>query len=326
MIGVYALSFFVTLFLALLLTKATINFSSSFHLFSKKRPRNIHKMNVSRFGGVALFVSFWTIVFLHPRLIPSPQLAGFFIASAILCIGSLCDDFYEQAWKFQLAIQGIALVPLILSGLRIDFIRDPFGGIIFLSPIIGIIALGVWVIFIVNAINWLDGVDGLASMVGLIALLVLFFLALKSDVNQPPLALTNIIMAGSLAGFVLYNFPPAKIFLGTVGANFLGFFLATQAVFAGGKLATTTLVLTPFLFDVIWVIYTRIKENRSPFIADYTHLHFRLLKKGLSPKIILLFYVSMSGALGIIALMANTKEKFILLAIATLLSLLISLA
>ena len=326
MIGIYALSFLTTFVIAVLLTKAVITLSSSFHLFSKKRLRDIHEMDISRFGGIALFFSFWLVIFFHPLLIPSGRLAGLFIASAILCIGSLCDDFYEQTWKFQLAFQGIALVPLILSGLRIDFIRDPFGGIIFFSPVIGIIALGIWIIFLINAINWLDGVDGLASMVGLIAILSLFFLVLKSDVNQPPLALANIIMAGAIAGFALYNFPPAKIFLGTMGANFLGFFLATQALFAGGKLATVTLVLTPFLFDALFVIYTRIKENRSPFIADHAHLHFRLLKKGLSPKIILLFYLFMSSALGITALIANTKEKFIILAMAMIVSFLISLA
>lgn len=167
-----------------------------------------------------------------------------------------------------------------------------------------------WILFTMNAFNWLDGLDGLASGVGLMAVCALFFLSLTPQVNQPPLAIMNATMAGALTAFLMVNMPPAKIFLGTSGALFLGLFLGTQAIVAGGKLATLSLVLAPFFLDALWVIFERIKKRHSPFSPDLLHLHFQLFRKGVKKGTILFSYLATSGMLGILALQLGTQGKF----------------
>jgi len=311
MLPSFALSFFASFVLAGIILEATIFAAKRYRLFPRKRLRDAHHGNVSRLGGVALFCSFWIIFFLHPLLALSPLLWGLFAASLILFTGSLLDDTKERSWVFQLFFQIAALIPLILAGMTIAFIRNPFGGTITLPGVLGIAAASLWILFTINAFNWLDGLDGLASGVGLMAVGALFFLSLTREVNQPPLAIINAIMAGSLLALFMASIPPAKIFLGTTGALFLGLFLGTQTVIAGTKLATLSLVLAPFFLDAIWVIAMRLKQGASPFKPDLLHLHFRLLEKGFKKRTILFLYLAASGFLGILALLLNTQEKLV---------------
>jgi len=121
-------------------------------------------------------------------------------------------------------------------------------------------------------------------MTGRIAKITLFFLSISNLVNQPPLGIISIILAGAVLGFLVFNFHPAKIFMGTSGSMFLGFILATLAIFSGGKIATALLVMGFPVMDAIWVIAQRIKSGKSPFKGDARHLHYRLLEKGWTRK------------------------------------------
>lgn len=312
---IYAIAFLVSLLLSGILIFLIVRFSKAFFLFPVLRARDIHTFPVSRLGGLALFSSFWIVFALHPSLTFTPPLWGIFISSTILFFFSLFDDLRERSWMFQLTGQILALAPLFFLGITITFVRNPFGGIIFFPLIPSLIFTAVWILLLLNALNWLDGLDGLSSGVGLIAVVTLFGLALNPSVNQPPVALMNAIMAGALVALFFFSFPPAKIFLGSAGVTFLGLFLATQSIFAGGKLTTTTLVLAPFLFDMLWVIGERLYHKQSPFLGDFRHLHFVLFKRGYSQQRILLFYLIASFLLGFFALYLDTLGKFILLLI-----------
>jgi UDP-N-acetylmuramyl pentapeptide phosphotransferase/UDP-N-acetylglucosamine-1-phosphate transferase len=162
-----------------------------------------------------------------------------------------------------------------------------------------------------NIVNWLDGLDGLAGGVGIIGFLTLFFLSVSSLVNQPPIGIISIAASGAIMGFLLFNFYPAKIFMGTSGAMFIGFLLAVVSVFSGAKLATVALVLTVPILDAVWVIIRRIRKRSSVFQRDKSHLHYRLAELGFSQNKIVFFYYALSIFFGIIALKLNGLGKLI---------------
>ena len=161
----------------------------------------------------------------------------------------------------------------------------------------------------------LDGMDGLVAGISAIAALVIFGLSLAPQVRQEQTALLAIIFAGSLLGFLILNFHPAKIFLGEGGSTLAGFMLAVLAIVSGGKIATTLLVMGLPLLDMVWVILLRLARRQSPFTGDRKHLHFKLIEIGLSePQAVLLLY-ALTGIFGLSALFLQSRGKLIALVI-----------
>jgi UDP-GlcNAc:undecaprenyl-phosphate GlcNAc-1-phosphate transferase len=146
--------------------------------------------------------------------------------------------------------------------------------------------------------------------VAAIALAVLFFLSRRPDVAQYGSAMLSIIALGAVVGFLPFNFGRAKAFLGDTGSVFLGFLIGVIAIISGGKVATAFLVLAiPFL-DAVIVFGSRLLHQQSPFQADKTHLHHRLLALGFKQwQIVGLFYV-VTLAFGLIALNTQTLGKY----------------
>jgi UDP-GlcNAc:undecaprenyl-phosphate GlcNAc-1-phosphate transferase len=161
----------------------------------------------------------------------------------------------------------------------------------------------------------LDGMDGLVTGISTIAALVIFGLSLTPQVMQEQTAMLAITLAGSLLGFLILNFYPAKIFLGESGSTFTGFMLAVLAIVSGGKMAITLLVMGIPLLDMIWVIYKRIRSGRSPFSGDREHLHFKLLEVGLSQPQAVIFLYALSAIFGIAGLFLQSRGKLIALSI-----------
>jgi len=132
---------------------------------------------------------------------------------------------------------------------------------------------------------------------------------------QPETALLCIILAGVALGFLIFNFHPAKIFLGEGGSTFLGFTLGTLAIISGGKIATALLCMGIPILDVIWVVSRRLITKKSPFLGDKKHLHFRLLDIGFSHRQTVLFLWFMSACFGITALFLKSRGKLIALGV-----------
>jgi UDP-N-acetylmuramyl pentapeptide phosphotransferase/UDP-N-acetylglucosamine-1-phosphate transferase len=190
-------------------------------------------------------------------------------------------------------------------GVSIDFLSIPTGGMVQLGwwslPI-----TVVWLVGMVNAINWIDGLDGLAAGVSGIAAVVMLVAALF--MHQPAAALIAAAIAGASLGFLRYNFNPAQIFMGDGGSYFMGFTLAAVGVVGLVKTAAVTAVLLPFLIlavpivDMSAVILARLRRGKSPFVADKSHLHHRLLRAGLSHRLTVLFIYSLTLWVGSLAL------------------------
>jgi len=232
-------------------------------------------------------------------------LSGILVGGTIIFLLGLADDLYNLSPKFKLFVQvGAALIAFLL-GVKIEFLNNPMGGVLWL----GMLTLPVtilWIVGISNAMNFIDGVDGLAGTVGIISAVTLGVVALSTTIPSPVSALVAAILAGSLMGFLLFNFNPARIFMGDSGALFVGFTLATLSVVGVLKSIAVTMLLPVFILaapimDISYSTIRRLAKGKSPFVADSEHIHHKLIDAGLSHNRTVLVFVLMTISAGIIA-------------------------
>lgn len=294
----------------------------------RRETRHGYKKTISRLGGVAMLIAFIFAVFFDPHLVLTREFYGLLFGGVLIFIFGLWDDLSELGWKIQVFFQVALTVLIFIFGMRITSLTNPFGGIWVLpySDLVvpGFIILFVWIFLVMNAMNWLDGIDGLCGGVSLITLTTIFFLSLKPEVFQPPMAILSVIGVGVVLGFLLFNVYPARILAGTVGSMFLGFLVATLAIIAGTKIATASLVLSLPIADAIFVVWQRFHEGVSIFQPDKRHLHYKLLELGWSERRIVWFFFSVTALIALIALNTQALGKFlaILLVLCVLFSLL----
>ena len=309
MIFTLTLIFTVAFFGALLLTPLVARLATRFGFVDvPHEPKHVHQAPIPRLGGVALFVPFLAAVglsFLLPVERQDPlelhRLAGLLLGSAMVFGLGIYDDKRELGPVPQFAIQFLAASVAIYFGITIGQIANPFGGVITLSLPVTLAFTLFWLLGMMNTVNWLDGLDGLAGGVTVIASVLLF--VHSHSLGQYSIALLPLALAGCVLGFLPFNFYPAKVFMGTSGAIFLGFALGTLAIIGGAKMATALLVLGVPILDVAWQIVNRLRLGRSPFFGDRGHLHHRLLDLGFSQRrVVLLFYLLCAtfGALALI--------------------------
>lgn len=286
------------------------------------RERDIHNGRVPRIGGVAITLTVFLVVvailIFKPEALDFTEdsvfgvdknVVGFIIAMLLLGLTNCLDDFRGVDWRIRLAVQILAGCIIYWFGIKIGWLSNPFGDQIVLGAF-DLFFIVIWVATISNTVNLLDGVDGLASGIGVIALMVLLFLSLNPEVDQPQNALLSAIGVGAILGFMPFNFLKSKVFLGDTGAIFIGFLIAVVAIISGGKVATAFLVLViPFL-DAVVVVISRLLKRRSPFAADKSHIHHRLLALGLKPYQVVISLWSVSLIFGLIALNTQTLGKF----------------
>jgi len=161
------------------------------------------------------------------------------------------------------------------------------------------------------ALNFIDGLDGLAAGVAAIAALTLGGLALLPQVSEPFVAWMAFTLAGAVAGFLLFNFHPAKLFLGTTGVAFLGTMLAVLSIFGTAKVAAALLVLGVPIIDTFYVLVRRMISGQPPFAPDRGHFHHRLLDVGLTHQQAVLFIYLLTAALGSLAFMTTGRAQLV---------------
>ena len=269
-----------------------------------------------RLGGIALYLAFGLAI-----LLPWPWVAdrtveearrviGLLLGATVLVVVGAVDDRKDlSAWP-QLVAQVLAAVIALLFGIRINQVPNPFGSnleasVWLLPPGVNELVTVVWLIGAVNAINFVDGLDGLAAGVAVIGAAVLFLHS--SQLGQYSVALLPLALAGASLGFLRYNLTPARITLGTSGALFLGFALASQAVIGGTKAATALLVLGLPLLDAAFIVVRRLLQGHAPWRGDRTHLHHRLQQAGLSERQVVLLFYGFSLAAGALALLLSSR-------------------
>ena len=269
--------------------------------------RRIHTKPTPRLGGVAISLAFVIGVYFSlafPRSDPNEpeRLKGLLIGCALMFLIGLVDDYYELKSTPQLIAQFIAALIAIGSGVLVIQISNPFSDALplYFQEWFGVLFTAFWLVGMINTINWLDGVDGLAAGVSVISGSIMFIHTFRLE--QYSISLLALALIGAALGFLLFNFSPARIFMGSTGTNVLGFALGVLSIIGGAKVATALLVLGVPILDVAWQIISRLRAGKSPFVADRGHLHHHLLDLGLSQRTIAICYYILSAIFGILAL------------------------
>jgi len=335
-LAVLAPWFVVAFLLSVLATFLVRKYAPGFGLLDEPvAPRKLHPKPVPLFGGLAIFVSLAVVVifilfftnFLTSGEIGYQQYLGFLLGGAILMIGGFLDDKFSLPPKLTIIAPVLAALIVVLFGIQIEKLTNPFGGVIYLAAWQSNILVFVWLMIIMYTTKFLDGLDGLATGITAVGTSVVLALSLTVVYFQPDVALLSVVALGALLGFLIFNFHPASIFLGEAGSTFVGFLIGVLAVISGGKLATALLVLGVPVLDVAFVVLRRVLRGgiSAAFKGDRTHLHHRLLNSGLSTRQVVFFYFALAGGFGVLTLFLQSKEKMIALGLLFLLALLVAL-
>ncbi|MEK7103089.1 MAG: MraY family glycosyltransferase, partial [Patescibacteria group bacterium] len=232
------------------------------------------------------------------------------LGGLLILVGGMLDDVYNlKPW--QQIIWPIAAACIIVSaGIGIEHVSNPLGGTIELGGWSSVVTF-MWLMVVMYTTKFLDGLDGLVSGMTVINAVIIAVLSLFFFINIPT-AILAVIIASAYAGFLVFNFNPASIFLGESGSLLAGYFLGILAIISGAKLATTMLILGIPILDAVWVISRRMFiERRSPFQADRKHIHFRLLDAGLSQRQAVLVLYIFASIFGVAALFLQSTQKLI---------------
>ncbi|SER27238.1 glycosyltransferase family 4 protein [Piscibacillus halophilus] len=264
--------------------------------------RKIHTMEKPYLGGVAIFIS---VMITYLIFWPNHQYQIAIISGAfVMLLTGLLDDKYSLKPVVKLAGQGLAALIIISSDLLIDKINIPFFGDIELGNLSVVVTI-FWILAVSNAINLIDGLDGLAAGVASIALLSITIMAVI-DGNWIVALLCTMILGANL-GFLVFNFYPAKIYMGDSGSLFLGYMVAVISMLGLFKNVALFSFIIPFIVlavpivDTIFAIIRRMRNGESIMNADRKHFHYQLLDAGLSHKgAVILIYV-FSGMFGLLA-------------------------
>lgn len=305
-------SFIVTTLSFPLVIKLAKKFKLVDNPLVRPHPAHVQKRVVPRAGGIAPFVGivFSILIFLP---LTSP-LFGTIVGLLILLVLGLIDDRYPNfSPYFRLAGQFAAALVVVLSGVTINFITNPLGGIIHFPILLGQLLSLIWIVWVMNMINWSKGVDGQMPSITTTAALILGLLSLKltlqGDPSQAQVAKLAFTVTGASFSLLIFNWHPAKIFPGFSGSNVLGLMIAVLAILSGAKLATAGLVLLIPATDFAYTFFRRIVQGKSPVWGDRGHLHHKLLEAGLSHQTISLFYFLGSVILGAVALNLSSSGK-----------------
>jgi len=223
--------------------------------------------------------------------------AGLTVVGLIaLALGWADDRWRLPAWS-KILVQALCGVILNAFGFGVDKLSNPLtGGSLDLAGY-GVVIDVVWTVAIANAINLIDGLDGLAT--GVVAISTATLVAVALGHADSSLFWVGAILVGSLLGFLHYNFPPAKVFLGDTGSQFLGVTMAALALLENDKGTAAITLLLPIvamgvpLLDSVMAFLRRLGNGGRIFRADQEHLHHRLLRLGLTHRqaVVLLYYV-----------------------------------
>lgn len=309
---------------------------------NKNTERKIHSYALPRLGGLAVLLPFLGIFLTSVNM--TPALWGIFLAVVVLMISGLIDDKLDISGRSQFMFQVIAAAITVITGTSITFVQvlgiefdlNLFSKEIFIGDFIYNFVFPAdlftifWIVTIINALNWVFGIDALGEGITIITSLTIMFIAVKT--GRPELAVLPGALAGSLAGYFPYNYPPSKIISGTIGTSSYGYLIAVLATISGAKISTAILLLTLPLFDMVWVILYRIRRFRNmpllkrPFQSGRVHMHHRLMSIGYTMKEVLVIETAAMGIIAVIAYyLAGFGAKLLSVVIFTSFILIISL-
>ena len=275
--------------------------------------RRVHDHPIPRMGGLAIFLGFVLSMLLFVDM--STQIMGLLLGTVIIAVMGAVDDIVSlNAWV-KLLGQFLAGIVAIRCGIVVDAVSNfgPAGGTTFLNTNwLSIPLTLLWIVSCTNAVNLIDGLDGLA--VGVSTISSLTMLVVSVFVAEPSVSLILAALTGACLGFMPYNLNPAKIFMGDVGSQMLGFVLSTASILGLFKFHAIISFLVPLLAlavplaDTVFAFVRRLAHGQSPFHADRGHFHHRLLAMGMSQKQAVAVLYGVSAVLGLIAVLMTGQS------------------
>lgn len=278
----------------------------------------LHKKGVPRLGGLILYAVFYLSLFsllvVNHNIFNVYKSKFFFLffASSLIVTCGLYDDLRRRiSYKIKFLIQFLSVV-IVAFVYHIDVITNPFGGHIDIS-FLSIPLVILWMLTIMNAINLIDGLDGLACGISTIAGFGFLIIAYNNGSIFPAAMIATLI--GASLAFLRYNFYPARLFLGDSGSLFLGFILGISALENSIKRTTVISLIVPILalfIPVTSILFTfsrRVASAKNPFKADRWHLHYRLLRAGLSHRNTVLAYYIVTAVYVVLGILCFFMPK-----------------
>lgn len=282
-----------TFLTSLILTHLMIKISKNMNIMDIPNERSVHKKPTPLLGGTAIFLSFLFGFILFGN--QNPLMISILIASFLILLLGIFDDIkpIKARYKFIIHIL-VALIVVFYGGLKLTHV-DIFGlslNFKWMSPYVTILII----VGIINAVNLIDGLDGLCAGISSIYFLTIGVIALILNKFNGLDIILSFIMLGSTLGFLVFNFPPAKIFMGDTGSTFLGLMISV-IMLLGFKTVTLTSLLIPLVLlilpitDTLFAIIRRALNKKPIGQADKEHIHHQLLKHLSTRKTILVIYV-----------------------------------
>lgn len=325
------LAFAAAAIVAFLLTPLAIRLGTRVGVFDvPDEERRVHRQPMARTGGLAVAATFVGLGtaglllnelfhFAPPlRAVREPQVIGLLAGVAIGAALGYVDDRFQLRARWQLLGQLLLAGLAVGAGILITAVANPLGGPqlrfdeLFgeAATPVAMAVTTVWIVGMINSANFVDGLDGLLAGIAIIAALTLGIVSLVGEPPiQPFVSVLCALLAGSLVGFLPYNFQPARVFIGTAGVFAVGYALATLAVLGTAKIAVALLVLGVPIIDTFWVIIRRLASGRAPFSADRGHFHHRLLDLGLSHRAAVLLIYALCAVLAVLSLVLSGRGQ-----------------
>lgn len=310
---------------AFFLTPCARRFAIRVGAVDQPSARRINDHPVPRMGGLSIFCGFMLSLLLFAKL--TLQVRGIMIGAVIISVMGGLDDIFDLPPWVKFLAQFAAAFVAIQCGVLVDALTNwlGFGESVFIGRLLSYAITALWIVYCTNAVNFIDGLDGLAVGMTTVSAATLFFISLR--VADPNISVILICLIGACLGFLPFNWNPAKIFMGDVGSQMLGFVLSTVSVIGLFKMHALVTMLIPFLAmavpisDTAFAIVRRLSKGQSPFKADRGHFHHRLLDLGLTQKQVVLFLYSIAIVLGLFAYLmvgSTRKVKIVIVAVAFL--------
>lgn len=313
MASIYLASFIASILLAFVLTWSVRRKAKLSGWAMPPAAHHIHKLPIPRLGGVAIYLSFVVLVGL---LMCGAVMFGFefgqhaetflliLAPGTLIFIFGLYDDLRPLGAYVKFGVQAGAAVLLFLGGFRVVniplfFGHDGFGWLALPLTVL-------WVLWITNAFNLIDGLDGLAAGSALFSTMTVFIVSLVNGNHF--VSLLTVTLAGSILGFLRFNFNPATIFLGDSGSQFIGFMLSAFALLGAGKSSTVVAVAIPVvsfglpLLETGLSVLRRFLSGQPLFSADREHIHHKLLQRGFSHRQVVIILYGVSALFGLLSL------------------------
>jgi UDP-GlcNAc:undecaprenyl-phosphate GlcNAc-1-phosphate transferase len=308
----YVLTFFMALVIATIATPVSMKLASKWGAIAYPGGRHVHTKPIPRLGGLAIYAAFWSSALIMQ--VWDKQMTGLFLGSTIILVVGIWDDIRGMRPLVKLFWQIAAAAVLLAFGFSMNVISLPFINHVVNFETLGLGAIGLililfWVVGLVNTVNVSDGLDGLAAGICFIVALLLFWSA--NQIVQPTVAPAHLTLAlaGALLGFLFFNFPPARVFMGDSGSMFLGYIIGGISIMGLLKTATILGLVFPLLVlgmpvtDLTFAIIRRKLRGQSMATADRGHLHHRLLDAGLTQRAAVLSMYGISVCFGLAAVL-----------------------